>query len=725
MHIFSLLTVEAKRIFLSKVSWVMALVTICTPLAGYLYYTPAAPSTQSAALIANPTLAGGLLGAVFFAILALYELNRIQKNDIAVLTDSMVSPMGLNMVRLVALLIFALATVAIASLVYLPYTMFKMKHILDMAVYFKCFFLIMLPSVGLGVLFAVIFYQITQRVDIGFVLFAALIMLSLSPWFRDYYLLRWVNPLVPILSDDFSNAKVLRMITYNRLCWYTLAFGVYALAVLCTRKYGKGLLRSLAVNSRKVYFPVIALLLLGIGGYAYYNQPYLDHSPGEVVNEPVELSDNLWLNSTYLDVTIEAAKGKLHGKAVFSAENSSKEPQKCSAHINPGYQVENIWVNGKPVAFEDLNNDCNNDKEIIFEVPAELKLEIVIAYGGRPQEWYFSREYLMGADISKNYVDLGGTEFSPMLYISQREEDVPITGHVTLPESFTFIPTGATPVLVETDQSAGTKTWSFQNTGRTISLFAGDYVMEQIKASSDMYIEFYYSRKHEEIMNKIKAKETLAEVVEYCTQHYGPLDFSFEQPLKLIQGTAYMQGGQAYDNFSVMGEGYFSEENLKDSEKGASNQEVLAHEITHQWWGLFRPVMDMDTWSSEGLTVYTTYRMAKEKYGAEYAQKNYVDKWKENQETLERSFYQRNPDYISRLPEKYQGLIASTAFGINYYSILPLQLLKAANLLGGEEQLDRVLSKLYLDGGTEMPPYITMQDFLAAAGLTKEDIQID
>ena len=70
----------------------------------------------------------------------------------------------------------------------------------------------------------------------------------------------------------------------------------------------------------------------------------------------------------------------------------------------------------------------------------------------------------------------------------------------------------------------------------------------------------------------------------------------------------------------------------------------MAHEIIHQWWGL-GAMFDDDyegEWSSEGLTVYTTYRLMKEKYGDEYAKKNYIEVWQKAVEDRNRNFY-RHP----------------------------------------------------------------------------------
>lgn len=193
--------------------------------------------------------------------------------------------------------------------------------------------------------------------------------------------------------------------------------------------------------------------------------------------------------------------------------------------------------------------------------------------------------------------------------------------------------------------------------------------------------------------------------------------------MKLIQTTAYEQGGGAFRNISTMGETYFSEENLGDTDKGASNAEVLAHEIAHQWWGLSANFEVEGYWSSEGVTVYTTYRLMKEKFGEAYATRYYVDEWQRGLDELNRSFYRRHPEYLEVLPEKYAANVRGMEWSTGMYKIMPLMLLKAAGHLGGEEQLDAVLATLYEKSAAEYYP-LTFQDFLDACGLKEEDIRV-
>ena len=111
-------------------------------------------------------------------------------------------------------------------------------------------------------------------------------------------------------------------------------------------------------------------------------------------------------------------------------------------------------------------------------------------------------------------------------------------------------------------------------------------------------------------------------------------------------------GGYALRGVSTWFETVLAPDTLSDTDKGASATEVFIHEMLHQWWGgLGLSCADEELWSSEGLTVYSTYRLVKEKYGELYAQQYYVDAWKEAVDEQNRSFYNRHPEYLDLLPE--------------------------------------------------------------------------
>ncbi|NLJ86478.1 MAG: M1 family metallopeptidase [Firmicutes bacterium] len=728
MSFFSCLRVEVTRIFRSKITWLVIVLTLCSLLAGYSLYQPAVTGTQASHLIANPVLAGALIGAVLFALLTLFELNRVHESQMASLTDTIVSPIILNTARVVAVLMVATAAGLLTMVAYYPYTATKMGHIFEPELYFASFLILMLPSLWLGSLFAAVFYQITRRVDISFMLIAACMLLSMSQFFHKDFILRWANPSIPVYSDDFSNALALRMALYSRLFWLIVLAGLWFLSTLFIRRYEKGALGSLVYNMREFrVIPLLVVVFLASGVAMYMYQPFVNHSPFEPEFFDYDCYEGLFIISTHVDATPDVRRGTQHGTVTYRIRNENTEPMEQKLELNCGYTVHRMMVNGRPIEFRDLNNDQWTVKQITFMLPPEEDIELVVEYGGFPQLWSFLETSMNGDQISRHYIDLSKASFAPVLYIFLYYEEPPIiTANITLPSNLTPVVMGGDVELLKANAD-GTKTWrAWEDCSLGLSLFAADYVRTDVQAKS-MSAEFYYSRKHEEIMERANIKTTLAEVFDYCTEHIGPLFIGKDGKLKLVQTTAYMFGGYAAKDMSAISETSFSEDVLQDPWLGASASEVMAHEIIHQWWGL-GAMFDDDyegEWSSEGLTVYTTYRLMKEKYGDEYAKKNYIEVWQKAVEDRNRNFYHRHPEYLDVLPEKYATSIRMNESSVNRYCVMPLKILKAEKLVGGEERFDELMQQLYVSKGMENPPLLTYNDFVNICGLSKEALELD
>lgn len=185
-------------------------------------------------------------------------------------------------------------------------------------------------------------------------------------------------------------------------------------------------------------------------------------------------------------------------------------------------------------------------------------------------------------------------------------------------------------------------------------------------------------------------------------------------------------GGYALRGVSTWFETVLAPDTLSDTDKGASATEVFIHEMLHQWWGgLGLSCADEELWSSEGLTVYSTYRLVKEKYGELYAQQYYVDAWKEAVDEQNRSFYNRHPEYLDLLPELYQAQIRSANKVINQYQRMPLMILKAEKLVGGEDKMDEILRQMYAERDQYQENDFYFTDFLNYLGLTEEDLNLE
>ncbi len=733
MSFLSYYRVETLRIFCSKTTWLVIALSLIAPLLGLTVFSSGFAETRAVTLIAQPVQTAAMIGAVLWALLTLFELDRVHKAGSAVLTDAIVSPLALSAAKLLALLTAGLATGVLAMLAYLPYTAIQMGNIFDLRDYLTIYTVFLTATLLIGILFAAIFYQVTRRIDLSFILFVVCVFVSLSEYFSGDYILRWLHPMLPTLSDDFSNAWPIRLAVYNRLFWLLLLSGLYLFSALCIRRYGKGLIGSFVRNMRKAAIPVLAVILVFGGMAAYAVQPYENDAPMDVWNHDCEYNEKAFLVSTHVDFTPNIHNISQKGTATYKVLNENKEAYTQRAFIRCGYKVKSLTINGEPAAFVDLNDDLLWGKHIEFVIPPVRDVEIVLEYGGIPQlkQAAAASTLLIGAEeAERRYISFSAEGFAPYLEMDPPpDKGHQFTADVTLPGYMTPLVARGTAKLTA-EQADGTKLWRLTSTRNRLTFYAGDYVCQEVPLK-DQYVGFYYSRKHEDVMARSNIQDVLQETMLYGLNSIGtPEWFLGQEALKLVQTTSYDSGGGAVNGMSTMYEDSFSETTLSDPLRGAGPAEVMAHEILHQWWGLGRMFSDMSgmeeeyAWSSEGMTVYSTYRLMQEKYGDAYAKEHYVDVWQAEVDAMNRDFYNRHPEYLDILPEQYSAQIRSGIWGTRQYCEMPLRILKAESLVGGGAAMDEILQSLFASEDNEFPPFLSFQDFLDACGLTKEDIAL-
>ena len=724
-----LFPLEFGRLLQNRLTWLMILLTVISPAAGLFLYKPATATTMLSLYLANPAIAGGVVGGILFGLLTIFELDRVSRSRADVLMDAAVSPLTMALVRLLALLAVAVVTVALTMLVWLPISMHLIGSVFGGMDFVLAYLLLMGLALPLSILAAAAAYQFTRRVDLSLVLFAAFVALSLTVWADDWQLC-WLNPCVWALSDDFSNFRIFRSVAWMRLTWLAALAGVWAVSYLCIRQYGKGVLGSLAASTRRIYRPAIALLLLICSGTAYAAQPLVDQSnPDEMAMTFYEVpyAENVVCTGRSAQVFPNTSTGSLSGTASYQFQNTSGQEQNVAFGINPGYTISNVQVNGADVPFSVSEYQEYNEAMLEVTLPADEQAELVMEYSGFPQESRNMSTMQGSKEISTEYLCLENSALSPRLMnVMPGENGYPATIEITLPASMTAIPFSSSEAEVIAEHDNGTKTWRYEANGTGGILYAGDYICENIEAGG-MTIEFYYGRKHQSVMEAAGAVEAVKSVVDYCTEHYGSLSFGTGETLKLIQSRV-TGGGYATNGASLLDEADFTADNLGNADKGGGAGEVMIHELVHQWWGLgnmFDTSDPTSPWSAEGLTVYTTYRIVKELYGDAYAQEHYIDQWQQAVDDYYLDFYVRNPDYLANLPEDKQLEITGNLTYVRQYCEMPLKILKAEQLVGGEDAFDQILNRLFNRELDPMYPYLTYQDFLNACGLAEEDLNLD
>ena len=727
MKTLKLFPLELGRLLQSRLTWLIVLLTVLSPAAGLVLYRPATSTTMLSLYLANPAMAGGVMGGVLFGALTVYELDRVSRSRADVLMDAAVSPLTMALTRLLALLAAAAGTLTLTMLVWLPVSAGLIGSVFSGVDYALAYGLLMGLALPLSILAAGAAYQFTRRADLSLVLFAAFAALSLTVWADDWQLC-WLNPCVWALSDDFSNFRVFRSVAWMRLTWLAALAGVWTVSYLCVRQYGKGLFGSLARGVRRAYRPVIALALLACSGTAYAAQPFIDHSnPDLTVMSFYEIpyAEGVTFVSRSAQVFPDTAAGTVTGRASYRFENTSGQEQSISFGVNPGYTISNVQVGGADVPFTVSDYQEYNEARLEVTIPAEEQVELTMEYSGFPQESLPTMQG--GKELSADYLCLENSALSPrVMNVMPGENGYPAAIEITLPASMTAVPFGSSEAEVVSENDDGTRTWRYEDNGAGGILYAGDYVREDIEAGG-MTIQFYYGRKHQAVMEAAGAVDAVKAVVDYCTEHYGKLSFGSGETLKLIQSRV-AGGGYATDGASLLDEADFTANNLGDAAKGGGAGEVMIHELVHQWWGLGNMFDTSDStspWSAEGLTVYTTYRIVKELYGEAYAQEHYVNQWQQAVDDYYLDFYVRCPEYLEGLPENVRLNISNSLSGMRQYCEMPLKILKAEQLVGGEEAMDQILNSLFNRELDPMYPYLTYQEFLDACGLTEEDLSLD
>ncbi|MCL2127005.1 MAG: hypothetical protein FWH38_02015 [Treponema sp.] len=737
MSFFLLIHVEIARIFRTRLTWLFVVLTAVSPLFGFTIFKLNGAETAGTQMIINPLITGAIGSAILSALFTLLELDRVNKYRVSALTNAVASPAALHIAKMAAIFSVALLAAFVTILAYLPYTMVKMESFADPLLYVSSYALFMIPAMCFGSLFAAIFHQVFRRADISFVMVLACVLLSFHFFSSGDILLTWVITNIPVFSDGFGNARPLRMGLYNRLFWLMFLTGAWILSLLFTEKYEKGIIGSLVCNSKKWYLPALGTLLLLLSMNHYRNQPFFNKAPLEIdwsgLDSVNEANAGFNIISAAAHVIPNFNRGTLSGEIAYVFGTPETDTPKIGApsigadssggimkmNINCGYSIYRMTADGAPIEFTDLANDQFYTKIIEFAVPEGIK-ELKVAYGGYPMLWGASKLGFLGVEISRRNVELRVSSLIPDMRLTETRTEV----SVVLPENFTPLPSSLIPTVSGgIDNGDGTKTWVITHPSVDyIEIFSADYAGRTVSAGS-ITAEFFYHRNFHDLLEENGIDEVLSAVINYCTGHYGPLHFLKDNYLRLIMTSAYNFGGGAVQGLSDMSETTFSIYSLSDPWKGATGREILAHEIIHQWWGLNRVIWDefndFPAWTSEGLTVYSTYRLYKEKYGEEYGRINYVDKWKQAVEEMNRNFYRRRPEYLEILPQHFRDIISAGERGVLRYNYMPLLIHRAAELAGGDEAMDGILSDLAQSNNYEN---LTFQEFLAACGLSIEDL---
>jgi hypothetical protein len=730
---------EIKRLFHTRAGRIVIAVQALAPILlatdlfglGGRYYS----GTMSSVLILQP--AGLAVIAAIFAsvLLTLSEMHRVIKYNMNAIIETAASPI-MNAIRRTAAVLCAAAFGTFLSLcVLLPYTWAVMGEVFDFKVFILCWLTVYLGGILVAVLLASGFYMISKSLEASFILIGGMLLLSLAVNSTRNYLMAWAQTSVLTLSDSTGSYLQFDVILYIRLIWLIAAAAVYTLGLACIRRYGKNLIRSFLHSVKKAVLPAIALLLAFGGLVLAGNEPFFDNGPmlkyeryvdeqtGIVVYNTDEdifffnpqINRQINISSGTVDVTIDTDRRILNGIARYTIINSSSVKQTAEFGIEPGLDFKEVSANGERIGFE--KNKQDNFMESVYHIrlPAEKNIELVIKYEGSPRN---RRDYQMRVSgITDKYI------FLSKLYPILSGSDKSLTFKVNLPDYFTPFVTHADLTEIPCEKK-GIRTYQYKSSYPGWFI-AGDYIVDEVKAGGTDIL-FMYFRGAEPIVQKNGGSERVADIVDFFSDKFGRLNRG--SPFIVAELDAAVGGGWAFPNISVMSEGSFAGGAFK-AVPGSENREggvgigTLVHEIAHQWWGIgvYAAEDGKSPWSSEGLTVYSTYLYMKDRFGEEYAKTHFTDVWKQKSLKMQNAFYLLNLQYANKLPEDdavniYEGFSGSTK-----YELMPYMLLMAQEKAGSEDVFVSKLAEIY-DGYRNNE--LSYDQFLSLIGLTKEDLKL-
>ncbi len=736
---------EIKRLFRAKKTWLFVALFafiplfLCTDMFGLgNNYS----GTMSGVLMLKPAKDAAFAGAFIALIFTLLEMQRMTKNRISAIVDTVTDSVRSQIRQTAAILAVVTVTLMGTLCVLLPYTAVVMSDVFKMAPFLASWGLIYFGAILTVVFLASGLFMITKNANISFVVVGVLILANSFIPIGSNYLFFWIQTRANSFSDATQSVLQIEVILYTRLVWLLLSIGVYITGLASIRRYGNNILRSILLSGRKILLPALAVLFTVCAIYLYCNEPFFDNGPIIKTERSVDphtgiviytyddssfivdesFNKTLQFISGKADVTVDTAHHVLRGEVTYTVRNDSGKEQDVSMCITPGIDFIEVYENDVKITFK--KNELDNFMNSVYhlKVPKDNRTALRIVYGGTPK--CNRNDQIRQWGITDQYV------FIPEVY------PVPNAGQRAPMECTLTLPQALTPIMQETvlteiaPQQSGCKTYTYENVW-PMWLFAGEYNIEKLNAGGQV-VSFIYLKGREKAIKDSNAAAVVADVVDYFTEKFGPLDFH-GMPFTIAElDNSVVDGGWQLGNMSVYGESmyagavYKGNPNAPNTEGGAGIG-VAVHEIAHLWWGsspdgVYITEDRISPWSAEGMAVFSTYLYMKDRYGEEYAKQAFTDVWETNTKRMQNAFYLTHLQYVRKLSDTDAADIYSAFASTTRYEMMPYLLLKAEKLVGGEDAFVSALGNISQKYRRQE---LTYNRFLKELGLTKEDMTID
>ncbi len=249
-------------------------------------------------------------------------------------------------------------------------------------------------------------------------------------------------------------------------------------------------------------------------------------------------------------------------------------------------------LNGRQLVFEHVNGIIT----IQLQEPISINTinKLYFDYEGKPRTGLFigKNKYRNFSAFSDNWANFASSWFPS---IDHPSDKATVSFFVTVPKKYEVICNGnlVETTLVEQENVKYAYTINEPIPTYCMAVGVGDFAITETKTSSG--IPLYYYTYPEDSLNAVKSFKRAADMVTFYEEKIGTYPYS---RLSLVQSST-MFGGM--ENSSVI---FFAEKSPSfTGEK--DNEETVAHEIAHQWFGDAVTMSDWsELWLSEGFATY-------------------------------------------------------------------------------------------------------------------------
>lgn len=661
---------------------------------------------------------GITIGVLLYSVLTILFLSKdIRKNSIEIVSSS-ISYFKLSMLRILSVILISSITVLSGLVIILGIQSVILNITIEFYIYAYTYIVILFIPMVLSILISGGLYMITDSIDMSLLSMGVLYAIGI---FSSNYLLLWVKPAIPVFSDFAGIKPAGKLIEYNRFLWIAIGISILLLGLLCRRRYSLSILKSLKINMKSIIISLLLIVSVFSICFIWIKEPYMnEYNHIMSLADDEEIISKVKLEEINPKIVFDTDKGKMKANVNYKFNNNSKADY-IKFSINEGLNIKNIKVNNRTENYKRKNGtniiyiSIPKSKNILIDISYEgsIKYDGAMGYAG-----YICKDSIYLLENS-NWI------FRPL---TETKKIITSTGYFKAPDNLSIVTPGR---LMEVTKEKGYKKWEYtlEASSMDLAVFAGKYVKKEL-STGNTSIEFYYSPKHEEYIEKRNIEDYLMNIFDFYDKSFGSYP-SDKYPLKIIETSIYKPGGHSSINLVTFAE-YMLNREMEEGTTGEINISterdfeflhdinLIAHEISHQWWGTVVDPLRDTPWSSEGLANYSAYKYMENRFGKKESS-FFIFSWRDNINELNNNYYIRNPKEKKKLNKFYAKLIELQYEKMQEYHKMPIMLLSAEERIGEKKFLSN-LSKVY---NKHMFDKLTYESFLEEMDLTKEAMSFE